>query len=175
MLPFFRYPIVNRDGNSRCERLGCTVFQAKGIKTIFCISIAASLLLTAGCQEAAWHEVKNHNKQLIKYISTDEFSESMTVNDKIILVEFCVPHGCFRCDEMRQHINRLATNEQDRTLVQRINLTHDHALASQLGVTICPSYVAFRNGEEIFRTEYPTTGDLIAVELDRAHQSTITK
>ena len=123
----------------------------------------------AGCSsEPSQSSFLEPDDASVPYCTAAELKAALAKEDGLVLVEFCVPVGCFRCDEMRPHIDRLAHVEQDRTVVHRVDLTLERAFASQLGVTMCPSYVAFRNGEEVFRTEYPTSSDLIALQINHA-------
>ena len=124
-----------------------------------------------GCSESSKSSLREPEDESVPYYSSAELKAALAEDDRLVLVEFCVPYGCARCDEMRPQIDRLASDEQNRTVVHRVDLTLERALASRIGLTMCPSYVAFRNGVEVFRAEYPTSGDLIAVEINRAHQS----
>ncbi|MEO1498348.1 MAG: thioredoxin family protein [Planctomycetota bacterium] len=81
------------------------------------------------------------------------------------LIEFCVPTGCFRCDEMRPAINRLAQAEAGRVHVRRVDLNAERELAAEWGVTMCPSYVVLSDGREVDRTAYPTSAGLIAAMI----------
>lgn len=102
----------------------------------------------------------------IAYISADEFASTVAEESDVVLVEFCVPVGCFRCDEMRPQIDRLAAEQGDRLTIRRVNLNQEQALTSRLGVSVCPTYVAFRDGKEVFRAAYPTSADLIVAGVD---------
>lgn len=100
------------------------------------------------------------------YVPAADFKQLLTSSAEPILVEFGVETGCARCDELRPQVERLADQFSGKAKVRRINLNAERALAAQLGVTICPTYIAFVNGQEAFRTSYPTSGDLIASQLD---------
>ena len=99
------------------------------------------------------------------YISLQEFHSLLAESSQPVLVEFGVEIGCFRCDELRPQIERLAEQYSDRAVVRRINLNQARKLAAQLGVTVCPTYIAFVDGDERFRASYPTSGDLLAAQL----------
>ncbi len=131
----------------------------------------ASLLVMLGCQSSTSTKPPVGTVESVSYVTTDELSAEVAEEDGIVLVEFCVPTGCARCDRMRRQIDQLASDEQQGFKIRRVNLQQQPGLAWELGVKMCPSYIAFRDGEEVFRTEYPTSSDLIAVEIARIHQS----
>lgn len=124
-----------------------------------------------GCREP----VEPSNNQLVDdalpYVSAAELKEAVAEHERPILVEFCVPVGCFRCDEMRPQVNQLAEDNSDGLEVVRVNLNHERAFAIGMGVKVCPTYVAFDNGQPVFSIAYPTSGDLIARELNRIAQA----
>jgi thioredoxin-like negative regulator of GroEL len=99
----------------------------------------------------------------VPYIGAAELTNMLNSDDRLLLVEFCVPRGCFRCDEMRAQIDRLASDE--RIVVRRVDFNQHPELTSRLGVSVCPSYVAFHQGQEQFRAAYPTSADLIVAKL----------
>ncbi len=142
------------------------------MKSMARVVASASFLVMLGCQSA--NSTKSHvqTAESVSYITTEELSAEVAEEDGIVLVEFCVPAGCARCDRMRQPIDQLASDEQRGLTIRRVNLQQQPGLAWELGVKVCPSYIAFRDGEEVFRAEYPTSSDLIAVEIDRLRQTT---
>ena len=75
---------------------------------------------------------------------------------------------------MREPIDRLASDRREGLKVRRVNLNRYPQLLWEFGVTGCPSYVAFRDGKEVFRAAYPTSADLIASGLDESlHDSSV--
>lgn len=102
------------------------------------------------------------------YLSLDELGRVVSGDGEVTLVEFGVPTGCERCDRMRGPIDALANDPQQPLAVRRVNLRQYPALAWEFGVTVCPSYVAFRDGQEVFRAAHPTSADLIASGLEEA-------
>lgn len=100
------------------------------------------------------------------YVAAVDFKQLLNSSAEPILVEFGVETGCARCDELRPQVERLADQFSGRAKVRRINLNAERALVTQLGVTICPTYIAYVDGPEAFRISYPTSADLIASQLD---------
>jgi len=135
------------------------------MRNILFLTIIA-VFLASGCQDATRSQSDAPAVESVSYVTADEFAATVAAEGDVVLVEFCVPVGCFRCDELREQIDRLASDKRDRLTVRRVNLNQQPALAKQLGVAVCPSYIAFRGGEEVFRAAYPTSADLIVAGLD---------
>ena len=132
------------------------------MKCLVTITMAMPFLATAGCQVAPVPQPHHATTETVSYMTVSEFTKSLAAEEGVLLVEFCVPSGCFRCDQMRGPIERLASDRRDDLTVRRVNVKQQPELAWEFGVTVCPSYVAFRNGEEVFRAAFPTSADLIA-------------
>ena len=101
----------------------------------------------------------------VPYADAAEVSRLVAESGSPTVLEFCVPVGCFRCDEMRPRINELAEAEAGRLTVRRVNLHQEPELAARWGVTVCPSYVVLAGGQELGRAQYPTSADLIATMI----------
>ena len=137
------------------------------MRPIVLLMILSGLGWLTGCQESGQPSNPELIEDALPYISSAELKAAMAEQERPILVEFCVPVGCFRCDEMRPQINQLALDKSDSIEVVRVNLNHERALAIGLGVKVCPTYIAFDNGQPVFSIAYPTSADLIASDLDR--------
>lgn len=120
-----------------------------------------------GCQNSDRSSARDSIDTTLPYLSARELHDRLAKQDGPVLVEFCVPSGCARCETMRSQVNELAQGKAKEVAVLRVDFTLDRALANQLGVTVCPSYLAFDGGQELFRISYPTSGDLLASALDR--------
>lgn len=129
------------------------------------VMTSIAVLATLGCQLESGTRPAASVADSVAYMTVDEFAASLASKD-VLVVEFCVPTGCSRCDEMRGPIDRLASDEADRLTVRRVNLRQQPGLAWEFGVTVCPTYVAFRDGEEVFRAAHPTSAGLIAAGLE---------
>ena len=134
----------------------------------------ALVLLMMGCQQATPPPTQNAPSftfaSLVEYpyVNTADLLAALTVEDQVVFVEFSMPVGCARCDLMRDQITQLVEERHAQVVYRRVNVRNEPQLASKLGITMCPSYLAFRNGKEILRTAFPASADLIAGELDRA-------
>ena len=122
------------------------------MRTIFGVATMAAFLAVAGCQEGTTTQPDARTDDLVSYISADEFNITVARANDLVLLEFCVPAGCFRCDEMRGQIDRLAADQRDRLMVRRVNLNQQPALVRQHGVSVCPSYIAFAMARSVPRS-----------------------
>lgn len=138
------------------------------MRIILNVAVMALLFVLLGCQGTATSTEEADPDSIVPYISANEVADTLAANARLLLVEFCVPVGCFRCDEMREQIDQLASDERERLTIRRVNLNEQPALARQLGISVCPSYIAFRDGQEVFRAAYPTSSDLIVAGLDES-------
>ncbi|MEM8864408.1 MAG: thioredoxin family protein [Planctomycetota bacterium] len=127
---------------------------------------AASVGAAVGCQLSPEARTTSRPVETASFMTLDEFSAVIAGEQEVTLVEFCVPSGCFRCNEMRSAIDELATDGRQQLTVRRVNLRQYPELAWEFGVTVCPSYIAFRDGKEVFRAAHPTSADLITAKLD---------
>lgn len=131
------------------------------IPKLFALVIAAMLL---GC--ATKDQPERSAAPEVPYVGGAELDQLVTAPEGATLLEFCVPVGCYRCDEMRPSINDFAQEEAGRLTVRRVDLNDERQFAARHGVTVCPTYVVFRDGEEVYRAAYPTSADLIASAVD---------
>lgn len=141
------------------------------MRVVLDLAFAALLVVVMGYQVS----VDVQSAEAIPYTTLDELSDTLADESDVVLVEFCVPSGCSRCEQMRTSIDRLAADQKDRLKVRRVNLSQHLQLMVELNLPACPSYVAFRDGEEVFRTSCPTTADLIASGLDAALEDSTTQ
>lgn len=130
------------------------------------ISLATAIgaLPTVGCSQSP--SPAAIRPAAAAYVPAANFKQLLTSSAEPVLVEFGVETGCARCDELRSQVERLADQFSGRAKVRRINLNAERALAAEMGVTICPTYIAFVEGQEVFRISYPTSGDLITSQLE---------
>jgi thioredoxin-like negative regulator of GroEL len=111
-------------------------------------------------------DAPSHRSEVVPYIAADELARRLDGADRPVLVEFSVPAGCYHCDAMRGQVEMLAERLAGRVEVCRVNLNHERMLTSQLGIGVCPTYVAFWKGKEAFRASYPTSGDLLNARVE---------
>lgn len=128
----------------------------------------ASLGVVAGCQFAPGGRAVAPVAETAQYMTLEEFATALNNESGVTLVEFCIPDGCAHSDEMRDPIDRLASESRQGLTVRRMDLNQHLQLAWEFGFTECPTYIAFRHGEEVFRATYPTPVDLIASSLEQS-------
>ena len=121
---------------------------------------------STGCQEAVSPSLREPSEESIDYVSTAELNTLLSEQSRPVLVEFCVPVGCHRCDKIRQQIDLLAESRKGLMEVYRVNLNYERSLVIQLGISVCPTYVVFHEGKEAFRISYPTSSDMLDSQLD---------
>lgn len=141
----------------------------------FCTAVAMTTIVAAGCKNPAVQTAVTGGNRIVPYVSTAELNAKLVEEGSLVLVEFCVPSGCFRCDEMRTQIDRLASEIESEIAICRVDLNRDPVLATRFEVTMCPSYIAFIDGQEVFRIAYPTSGDLVFAKLENALQPSVFK
>lgn len=125
-----------------------------------------SLVALTGCQVTRSMPTVDGPAACAPFMTLDQLATALSDTEDVVLVEFCTPSGCPRCDAMRGPIDRLASDRRDRIAVRRVDLNQYPQLAWELKLSYCPCYVGFRGGQEVFRAAYPTTANLIAAELD---------
>ena len=99
-------------------------------------------------------------------VSGTELESLVQQSDRPLLVEFGVNFGCFRCDQMRPTIDRLAQQLEGQADVVRVDFNADRHLATRYGATVCPSYVLFDQTRVVSRRSFPTSADLLAIDLE---------
>ncbi|MEM6655283.1 MAG: thioredoxin family protein [Planctomycetota bacterium] len=158
-------------------------------------AFAALLLIVTGRQVASTTEQSVSQDEPVPYMSLEDFATTLAATtraattrvatkqaatteaatteaattraheNEVLLVEFCLPSGCPSCDAMREPIDHLASDQHDLLTVRRVDLRKHPQLAWELGFNEYPTYIAFRNGEEVFRATYPTSAELIVSGL----------
>lgn len=121
---------------------------------------------STGCQDSVSSSLHESSEESIAYVSATELKTLLSDQMQPVLVEFCVPVGCHRCDKIRQQVDLLAESREGHVKVCRVNLNYERPLANQLGISVCPTYVVFHEGKEAFRISYPTSSDMLDAQLD---------
>ena len=143
----------------RCGRTGTALPQ---------LAILLIIATLSGCHVAPTTKPVSQAAEPVAYWNVDELGAALAGESDTLLVEFCVPHGCARCAQMRGPIDRLASEQREGLIVRRVNLSQAPQLMWEFNLTACPSYVAFRDGKEVYRAAHPTSADLIAAGLEES-------
>lgn len=99
-------------------------------------------------------------------VSRGELESLVKEGKRPLLVEFGVNFGCSRCDQMRPEMTSLAQRFEGQADVVRVDFAANRQLAVQLGATICPSYVLFDKAGVARARSFPTSADLLAVDVE---------
>lgn len=130
------------------------------------IGCLCCVVVTAGCGRQPTLESRP-TPNAVPYITAKEFSQRLSSAGLPMLVEFSVPAGCYRCDQMSSQIENISTDVEGKVDVYRLNLKFECDLVAQLGIKVCPTYVAFDHGKEVFRVAHPTSGAMLAAKLEK--------
>ena len=84
------------------------------------------------------------------YVAARDFLQLIKSSTEPVLSEFSVPVGCFRCDQMRPQVESLADQLRGKVKVTRLSLNFERAIAAELGVTVCPTYIVLVNRQGCF-------------------------
>lgn len=128
------------------------------------------LALLAGCAETTSRldSRTRGSDRTIPTITSDELEQTVEHSDRPVVVEFGVPAGCYRCNDMRPHYDRLAETFSDGVHFVRVDFNTASHVASKFGATVCPSYVVFAHGNPVACCQYPTSADILAREIEQA-------
>ena len=107
--------------------------------------------------------------------SSEQMQELIETSERPVVVEFGVDIGCARCDEMRSQVAELAQELKGAASVVRVDYNANRQLAAQYGATICPSYVIFQQGQIVSTRTYPTSADMIRIDLSLAQNQSTTE
>lgn len=114
------------------------------------------------------HDQINNSESYLPVVSGADLKTLVRRGDRPLLVEFGVNTGCYRCDQMRPEMTRLARDFEGRADVVRVDFNVNRQLADQFGTTICPSYVLLDQGEVLAKRSFPTSADMLAADLSSA-------
>lgn len=128
------------------------------------------LALLAGCAESPSRldSRTRGSDRTIPTITSDELEQTVEHSDRPVVVEFGVGAGCYRCNDMRPHYERLAETFSDGVYFVRVDFNTASHVASKFGATVCPSYVVFARGDPVACCQYPTSADLLTREIEHA-------
>lgn len=94
-----------------------------------------------------------------------ELEEFVKTSDLPVLVEFGVDYQCERCARMKSDIVELGERLEGRVNVVRVDFTTNAQMVAELGGTICPTYVLFKDGQPVQTQSFPTSADMLESKL----------
>ena len=96
-----------------------------------------------------------------------ELSAFVENSDLPVLVEFGVDYQCERCARMRSDIVDLGQRFEGRVNVVRVDYNANAQMVAELGGTICPTYVFFKDGKPVQTESFPTSADMLQARLEQ--------
>ncbi len=106
------------------------------------------------------------NQSAVRVVSGVELESLIRQSKLPVLVEFSVDFACSRCDQMRPQIVQLSQQFKGQATVVRADFNSNRESAMRYGATICPSYVVFDQSRVVQSRNFPTSGDLLAFDLE---------
>ena len=108
----------------------------------------------------------NANSVAVPVISGAELETLIRQSSQPVLVEFGVDFACNRCDQMKPQIIQLAQQFEGQAKIVRVDFNANHQTAIRYGATICPSYVVFDQSRPVSSRGFPTSADLLSLDLE---------
>ena len=116
--------------------------------------------------EPATHTDHRASDPALPVVSGTELEALVRQSTRPVLVEFGVDVACPRCEQMRPQIVQLARQFEGKATVVRVDFNANRQSAMRYGATICPSYVIFDQSQVMQSRNFPTSADLLAVDLE---------
>ena len=136
-----------------------------GCKLATLLVATVSILAVSGCQVSSTTQSDGPATIKSTFSSLDDLSASFAEEEGIFLVEFCLPSDCSHCNKIKDSINQLSINQQEELTIHSMNLKEYPQFYWEFSVSASPSYVAFLDGEEVFRAARPSSADHITTGL----------
>lgn len=83
-------------------------------------------------------------------VTADDFSEKALGFSGLSIVDF-YSDSCIPCKRMSPVLSAIEEKYGDKVLMVKVNVAYDAALAEQYEVTSTPTFLFFRNGQEVER------------------------
>jgi thioredoxin 1 len=84
--------------------------------------------------------------------SAASFKADVLESDKPVLVDFW-SHGCPPCKRLAPVIDELATENEGKSVVGKVNVGENMELATEYGITAVPTILLFKGGEIVQRAQ----------------------
>lgn len=111
---------------------------------LFGFTIVLPLLVGCGHSPEVTSEMSRDAERSLAVVRGPALKSLLEVAKNPVLVEFGVDYNCPRCQEVRSDVIDLEERLRDQVQVVRVDYNTNVAMVSQLGGTICPTYVLFR-------------------------------
>lgn len=84
--------------------------------------------------------------------SAASFKADVLDSEKPVLVDFW-SHGCPPCKRLAPVIDELATENEGKSVVGKVNVGENMELATEYGITAVPTILLFHKGEVVQRAQ----------------------
>ena len=130
-----------------------------------CFAFAACIALTfmIGCARQGAQQADEIVS--LPVVSGSQLQTFVSESELPVLVEFGVDYRCDRCREMKRSVVELGEKFEGRAEVVRVDFNANAAMVSQLGGTICPTYVFFEDGQPVKTVSFPVSADILETHL----------
>jgi thioredoxin 1 len=91
-------------------------------------------------------------------VTRDDFATAILVSPLPVLVDFWGPR-CIPCMELLPVVEQLAETYQGRLRVAKVNVAQNRRLCIERRVQLLPTFLFFRNGDEVMRLAEETTAE----------------
>ena len=83
-------------------------------------------------------------------ISGNQFEEAVRKSDKLVLIYFHLP-SCAKCATWNSVADGLVKDSDGKVKLVKLNVADNQALANKLNILGAPSFIVYRDGEEVER------------------------
>ena len=99
-------------------------------------------------------------------ISDQTFEDDVIQSDKPTLVDFWAP-WCMPCRMMTPILEKIASNNAGKIKVCKLNTDKNRMTASHYGIMSIPTFLIFKDGQEVKRTIGVQPPEQLQAELDK--------
>lgn len=126
------------------------------------------LTLAIGCDVSdVASTVTVADQEALHVVSGSQLNAYVRKSASPLLVEFGVDLNCPRCAQTKSDVLQLSETLDGVVDVIRVDFNANVQRVTQLGGTICPTYVLFDKGEPVLTRSFPVSIDLIEGEILR--------
>ncbi|MFB6181976.1 MAG: thioredoxin [Candidatus Magasanikbacteria bacterium] len=99
-------------------------------------------------------------------VTAKKLKEVLSNTDKAVLVDFWAP-WCNPCEKMNPIIEEIGEEYEDRLKTIKVNIDDSRELADKLGILKIPSFLIFKDGEEVDKMVGEVSKDDLTEKIDK--------